>query len=53
MLTIVLKLISGYFIGKAVGRYCAKNELSTILGISLTIACVLMACVLIDKGITE
>jgi hypothetical protein len=51
MLTILLKLTSGFLIGKMVGRYCANNELSPILGIALTVACVLAACLLIDKGL--
>jgi hypothetical protein len=46
----LLKLFTGFFIGKSVGQYCARNELSPILGIALTVASVLAACVLIDKG---
>ena len=46
----LLKLCAGFFIGKSIGGYCARNELSPILGIALTVASVLAACVLIDKG---
>lgn len=48
----VLKLVSSFFIGNFIGRYCAKNELSPILGIALTVSCVLAACVLIDKALS-
>lgn len=52
MLVMVLKLVSGFVIGSVVGRYCAKNELSGILGVALTVSLVLLACTLIDKGLT-
>lgn len=47
---VILKMLSGYIVGMSIGRYIAKNELSPILGIALTVASVLAACVLIDKG---
>lgn len=50
MLAIILKLLSGFFIGSFIGRYCARNELSPILGICLTVAIILAVCLLIDKG---
>ncbi len=46
----LLKMLTGFMIGRSVGKYCAKNELSPILGIALTVAFVLAACLLIDKG---
>lgn len=46
----ILKLGLGFFIGKVVGLYCAKNELSPILGIALTIVSVLAACILVDRA---
>lgn len=46
----LLKLITGFMLGKFIGVYCARNELSPILGIALTVVSVLLACVLIDKG---
>jgi uncharacterized membrane protein SpoIIM required for sporulation len=46
----ILKLLAGFMIGKCVGTYCAKNELSPILGIALTVGLVLLSCVIIDKG---
>ncbi len=48
-MTVFLKLTLGFVIGKTVGLYCAKNELSPILGMSLTVALVLLACTLIDR----
>jgi hypothetical protein len=48
---VLLKLTSSFFIGKSIGQYCHKNELSPILGIALTVVCVLAACVLIDKAL--
>lgn len=50
MLVMFLKLVLGFVIGSTVGRYCAKNELSGVLGVALTVSLVLLACVLIDKG---
>lgn len=50
LVVVLLKLCAGFFIGKSIGSYCAKNELSPILGIALTVASVLAACMLIDKG---
>jgi hypothetical protein len=47
---ILLKLALSFFIGRSIGKYCHKNELSPFLGIALTVVCVLAACVLIDKG---
>lgn len=47
----ILKLGLGFFIGKSIGLYCSRNELSPILGIALTVASVLAACVLVDKGL--
>jgi len=46
---ILLKLTLSFFIGKVIGKYCHKNELSPFLGIALTVACVLATCVIIDK----
>jgi hypothetical protein len=46
---VLLKLGSSFFIGKSIGQYFHRNELSPILGIALTVACVLAACILIDK----
>ena len=48
LLIVLLKLSAGFFIGRSIGQYSSKNELSPILGISLTIVCVLAACVGID-----
>jgi hypothetical protein len=45
----LLKIMSGFLIGKSIGQYCHKNELSPILGIALTVTCVLAICILIDK----
>jgi hypothetical protein len=45
----LLKLTSSFFIGKSIGQYCRKNELSPILGIALTIALTIATCILIDK----
>lgn len=53
MLIAILKMGSGFFIGQLVGKYCAKNELSPILGICLTVVCVVAVCLLIDKGFTD
>lgn len=50
MLGGVLKIITGFIIGRSVGKYCAKNELSPILGIALTVSFVLVACLMIDMG---
>ena len=44
----LLKIMSGFFIGKSVGQYCSKNELNFTLGIALTIVLTLAACVGID-----
>jgi hypothetical protein len=49
MLAALLKIVGGFLIGRSIGLYCSKNELSPILGISLTVACVLAFCVLVDK----
>jgi hypothetical protein len=49
MIIVILKLTLGFVIGKVVGVYCAKNELNPILGLSLTAALVILACVLVDK----
>jgi hypothetical protein len=46
---VLLKLGFSFFIGKSIGQYCHRNELSPMLGIALTVVCVLAACVLIDK----
>ena len=46
---VILKLLSGFMIGKFVGVYCARNELSPMLGLALTVSLVLLACGLIDK----
>ena len=51
MLPMIIKLTLGFMIGRVIGTYCAKNELSPILGIALTVACVLLACTLIDKAL--
>ena len=48
---VLLKLTSSFFIGKSIGQYCRKNELSPMLGVALTVVCVLAACLLIDKGL--
>jgi FtsH-binding integral membrane protein len=53
MFIALLKMSSGFIIGSVVGRYCAKNELSAILGITLTFVCVIAVCLLIDKGFTD
>lgn len=53
MFIAVLKMGSGFVIGSFVGRYCAKNELSPILGIALTAVSVIAVCLLIDKGFTD
>lgn len=53
MLPMILKLVSGFVIGSAIGRYCAKNELSGILGVALTFVSVVAVCLLIDKGFTD
>lgn len=53
MLAMILKLTAGFFIGSSVGRYCAKHELSPILGIALTAVGVIAVCLLIDKGFTD
>ncbi len=45
----LLKLGLGFFIGKSIGHYCSRNELSPMLGIGLTVALTLLACALIDK----
>jgi hypothetical protein len=45
----LLKLGSSLLIGKSLGQYFRKNELSPILGIGLTVALTLLVCVLIDK----
>jgi len=50
MLAGLLKMTFGFMIGRTIGTYCAKNELSPILGIALTVACVLLVCTLIDQG---
>lgn len=47
----ILKLLTGFMIGKYVGIYCARNELSPMLGLALTIGLVLLACGLIDKAL--
>lgn len=44
----MLKLCSGFFIGKSIGYYSSKNELSPMLGISLVVVLTLAACVGID-----
>lgn len=46
---VLLKLTTSFFIGKNIGQYCRRNELNPMLGIALTVACVLATCVLIDK----
>jgi len=50
VISAMLKLLSGFLIGKTLGLYCSKNELSPILGIALTVVLVLLSCVIIDKG---
>lgn len=44
----LLKIGLGFLIGKSVGQYCSKNELSFSLGIALTVVLTLTACVGID-----
>jgi sorbitol-specific phosphotransferase system component IIBC len=51
VLTIVLKLTLSFLTGRVIGRFCAKEELSPILGIALTVACVLAICILVDVGL--
>jgi lipopolysaccharide export LptBFGC system permease protein LptF len=46
----ILKVTAGFLVGANVGRYCSKNELSPILGVSLTVALTIAACVLLDKA---
>lgn len=53
MLVAILKMSSGFIIGSFIGRYCSKNELSPILGITLTFVSVVAVCLLIDKGFTD
>jgi hypothetical protein len=50
---LLLKMTCGFVIGRAVGKYIAKNELSPILGICLTVVSVLAACLLLDKGFLD
>jgi hypothetical protein len=50
-MTIFLKLTLGFIIGKTIGLYCAKNELSPVLGVCLTAVTVLLACALVDKAL--
>jgi hypothetical protein len=45
----LLKLIIGYYIGKFIGVYVAKNKLSIFLGMAMTVAVVLSACIVIDR----
>jgi hypothetical protein len=52
MLAGILKMVLGFFIGSYVGRYCAKNELSPILGICLTVSFVLATCLLVDVAVS-
>lgn len=49
MLLAILKLGSGFLIGRTVGLYIAKNQLSATLGVGLTIALVLLACTMLDR----
>lgn len=46
----ILKITSGFLIGVNTGRYCARNELSPILGACLTVALTIAACMLVDKA---
>jgi hypothetical protein len=48
---VLLKLTLSFLTGRAIGQYCRKNELSPMLGIALTVACVLAICTLIDMGL--
>jgi hypothetical protein len=47
----ILKITSGFLIGVNTGKYCARNELSPILGACLTVALTIAACVIIDKAL--
>lgn len=49
MIVAFFKIVSGFVIGASIGKFTAKNQLSPILGISLTVSGVLLACVIIDK----
>jgi hypothetical protein len=49
MLASLIKLVLGFMIGRTIGQYCAKNELSPILGIALTVAVVLAMCTVVDR----
>jgi hypothetical protein len=49
MLLAILKLGSGFLIGRTVGKYIAQNQLSATLGVGLTIALVLLVCTLLDR----
>lgn len=45
---LVLKLLSGYFVGKIFGALHAKNVMSMISSLFCTIVVTLLACNLID-----
>jgi hypothetical protein len=49
MMITFFKLVIGYYIGKFIGVYIAKNNLSVFLGIAMTVAVVLSACIVIDR----
>lgn len=53
MLEITLKLVASFLIGRFIGKFFVKNELSPILGLAMTFACVIAACLLIDKAFTD
>lgn len=42
------KLLSGFLIGRILGTYAAKGKLPVGLGLALTVACSMLACVAID-----
>jgi hypothetical protein len=46
---VFLKLLSGFLIGKIFGTYAAKGKLPMVLGLALTVACAMLACVVIDN----
>jgi len=49
MLLAVLKMGFGFLIGRTIGLYIAKNQLSATLGVGLTIALVLLVCTMLDR----
>lgn len=51
MLVAMLKMCSGLFIGFSVGNLVKKHNLGFGLGIALTVATTLLACILIDKAL--